>query len=305
MGDIQTPSKRSNRTDSTASSETGRSSCDDVPEWIMRRVDDVVADNLFKVQSSLYVFRRRVEEHMREQTKAVQQQESKIQDVLSRVQKVLGAQASDRSRLHECERALEGVKMDVQQSARTSTVLDLIVQVEMLAGTIQTVGKAVDGTSCPVDSKVLDQLHSIEERLSHSSGNQRTANLPQQRSRNCSVDQAARLRMPDLCTRMPCDIPKAALGDKILTSFHLLEPQSSSSTFSAVSHDPLDMAYNEMKICTSLAQRAEATGRFARNGTRMKSMDSPEYRLENHSSPRGAVLSRSFCSRAVSPHNAV
>lgn len=79
----------------------------DVPEWVLRRVDDVIAEHFFTMEKAI----QQLQQFQRDQSQLGQQQQSYVQKALAQVAILLEAQTSER---HKCQQ-LDHQMQDLQK----------------------------------------------------------------------------------------------------------------------------------------------------------------------------------------------
>lgn len=93
----------STRPNSSDLSDLGAAGSEVPPEWVLRRVDDVITEHFFKVEGMLDKFRRSIDEQQRSSS----QQQEKVQEILTQVAILIEAQTHERRKGRERDQQLK------------------------------------------------------------------------------------------------------------------------------------------------------------------------------------------------------
>lgn len=103
----------STRPGSSDLSDLGASGAEVPPEWVLRRVDDVITEHFFKVEGMLDKFRRSIDDQQRSSS----QQQDKVQEILTQVAILIEAQTHERRKGRERDQQLKQLQETLSSKA--------------------------------------------------------------------------------------------------------------------------------------------------------------------------------------------
>lgn len=137
------------------------------PEWVLRRVDDVITEHFFKVEGMLDKFRRSIDE----QQLSSSQQQGKVQEVLTQVAILIEAQTHERRKGRERDQQLK--QMQETLASKAGQPLQTLGRALQRADELPTRKFDADGDkSVQHQESVLVQIDDLQADLERNSARQ-------------------------------------------------------------------------------------------------------------------------------------